>query len=255
MKRIAVINLKGGVGKTTTVVNLAAALADQGKRVLVVDFDHQSGAARALGIKYLQDDEGFYSSAEFILGRGVFSPLKDVVVKGLDLVASNWKVANVEPELLKSAMMGFRRLEKAIVSVEANYDFVLVDCPPTLGPLGMNALVGCRYALVPVKLEHLSVPSIKDLENTIRGLREEALGDIRIGGVLGTFHREAANSPRILLEGLREKFGNLVFSTVIHTSQELADAAEVGMPITHHRPRARAAQEYRALAEEILNHD
>lgn len=249
-KRLAICNQKGGVAKTTTAVNLAVILAQRGKRVLLVDYDPQANASQFLGLLDELEDEGLYTAANLTLGNKPFAPVRDCVVKGLDLVPATDSLASLEFELLQDSKQGAHRLGLALSAV-GDYDYVIVDCPPTLGMLAINALVGCGNVLVPVKLSPASVPGALRLHQTLEALRSTN-PYLKVIGVVGTFLNEAAKAPREVLGQLRELFGKkTVFETAIHAAQGVDDAAGKGKPVVLSAPRSRGAQEYNSLADEV----
>lgn len=253
-RRFAVVNQKGGVGKTTTVVNLAAALAKMNKRVLVVDYDHSAaGATTFLGQHGVADGEGGFSTAEFTLGQGRWSVCRDVHVPGLDLLPSSWRLANIEKELLSDVLAGTRKLATALDGVDSQYDVILIDCVPSLGMLAVAAMAAGPEIIIPVRLEPASLLPALYLFRDITGLRERGVGPLRVFGVLGTFFNATANTPKKTLGDLKDIFGEAVFGTVIHTAQTLADAVGGGVPTVLAAPSSRAAKEYMDLAKEIVS--
>ena len=250
-KRLAICNQKGGVAKTTTAVNVAVILAQQGKRVLLVDYDPQGNASQFLGLIEKLEDESLYTSANLTQGSMTFAPQRDCVVKGLDVVPATDTLASLEFELLQDNQRGAYRLGSALSSVAQEYDYVIVDCPPTLGMLAINALVGCGNVLVPVKLSPASVPGAVRLHQTLRAL-QVTNPYLKVVGVVGTFLNEAAKGPKEVLGQLRELFGaKVVLETVIHTAQGVDDATGKGMPVVLAAPKSRGAQEYFSLTKEI----
>ena len=250
--RIAICNQKGGVGKSTTAVNLAVILAQRGKRVLLVDYDPQGNASQFLGLLDQLEDEALYSSSTLTLGTAAFSPQRDCVVKGLDLVPATDALASLEFDLLQDSKQGAHRLGMALSAVAQDYDYILVDCPPTLGMLAINALVGCSNVLIPVKLSPASVPGAVRLNQTLKALHATN-PYLRVIGVVGTFLAESAKAPREVLASLRALFGEtLVMNTAIHAAQGVDDAAGKGMPVAISAPRSRGAIEYNSLADEVL---
>lgn len=251
-KRLAVCNQKGGVAKTTTSVNLAVIYAQQGKRVLLVDFDPQGNASQFLGLIEELDDPNLYTSNELALNSKTFAPQRDLIVKGLDLVPATDTLASLEFELLQDNQRGAHRLSHALSAVASNYDVIIVDCPPTLGMLAINALVACGNVLVPVKLSPASVPGAVRLHDMLKQLKS-ANPYLKVVGVVGTFLSEAAKTPKEVFAALREIFGaNLVLKTAIHQAQGVDDASGKGRPVVVASPRSRGAQEYAALAEEVI---
>lgn len=252
-KRIAVLNHKGGVGKSTTTVNLAVALALSGKRVLVIDYDPQANASQFLGLARAIEDPTLYGAAELTLGIGAFSPQRDVLVPGLDLLPATDALFDVDKELSKAYDQNLRRLADALAQFEREYEFVLADCQPTLGFLPSSAVVACPLVLVPVKLAPASVlGAAKVRAHVEEDLRLRKQGEARIFGVLGTFDSEVALMPKQVLAGLRAIFGELVFSVSIHQQQAVENAAGRGAPVVLLNPSGRAAKEYQQLKQEVI---
>jgi chromosome partitioning protein len=242
-KRLAICNQKGGVGKTTTAVNLAVLLAQRGNRVLLVDYDPQGNASQFLGLVDELDDEALYTSATLTRGDRPFAPKRDQVVPGLDLVPATDSLASLEFELLQDTSRGAHRLGAALSAVAQDYAFIVVDSPPTLGMLSINALVACSNVLVPVKLSPASVPGAVRLHQTLEALRSTN-PYLKVTGVVGTFLAESAKAPREVLAQLRDLFGaRAVCETAIHQAQGVDDASGKGRPVVLSSPRSRGAQE------------
>lgn len=254
-RRLAVLNHKGGVGKSTTTVNVAVTLAQAGKRVLVIDYDPQANASQFLGLSRAVEEPSLYGSAEFTLGLGSFNPQCDVLVEGLDVLPATDALFDVDKTLSKEYDRNLRRLARALAAIESAYDYVLADCQPTLGFLPSGAVVACPEVLVPVKLAPASVlGALKVRAHVEQDLRLRQQSEARIFGVLGTFDSEVAALPKQALAGLRAMFGELVFKTSIHQQQAVENATGRGAPVVLLDPRGRAAQQYHQLTEEILTH-
>jgi chromosome partitioning protein len=252
-RRISVVNQKGGVAKTTTAINLAACLAGRGKRVLVVDVDPQGNAGHFLGLVERMQDPELYISYDFVMSpERSFAPQRDVTVPALDVIPSNVRLAAAELPLLRDTVTGIQRLASAVRRVESDYDFIIADCPPTLGMLALNAIVACPEVLVPVKLAAATLPGLSDLKNILAVVRD-AEPTVRLMGVLGTYLAEGANGPKDALDLIREQFDGAVFDTVIHRAQGVEDACGAGIPVSVASPGSRAAAEYQQLAEEVVS--
>ena len=251
MKTIAVINQKGGCGKTTTAINAAAALAEAGKRILLIDLDPQAHATIGLG----QDPDGFDRTVYDALTRPDVQ-MSDVAIRTgidrLDLAPSNVLLASAEVEL--GAMSGKELLlARAFRSVRDAYDFCVIDCPPALGILTLNALVASTDIIVPVQVHYYALEGLRRLLDTVAIIRERFYPcPVENVGLLLTFVEDRTTFSRQVQQQLREIFGNLVFDTVIQRSVRLAESPSAGEPILRYAPHSRAAADYRALAAEIL---
>ena len=253
-RRISVVNQKGGVGKTTTAINVAAAHARRGRRVLLIDCDPQRNASQFLGLGRVVDEDGTWGTLEMVLGRGDFSPQRNVLLDGLDVVPATRRMVDLELELMRQVLTGpGRKLARNVAAVEAQYDFVLADCGPTIGLGTVNAMAACPEILVPVETLPGSVPGVVDLQQLMEGLRADVEPSIRLLGVVGTFFEENGRLPRNVLEDLRVSFGPRMFDTVIHKAQHVAAAAGEGRPIVLLDPGSRSAREYQSLTSEVVN--
>jgi chromosome partitioning protein len=243
---IALANQKGGVAKTTTTLNLGVALVERGKRVLCVDLDPQSNLTMSQGID--PDD----------LDRTMFDVLVhktpiDEVIQGreVDLAASSIDLAGAE--LALSSMIGRERaLQKALLPVRGQYDYVLIDTPPSLGLLTINALTAADGVIVPVQCEYLSLRGLIQLENTLTMIRENLNPDVRIRGILPTMFDGRTLHSREAVEILQENFGDLVFGTKIRKTVRYAEAPVKGTSVLKYDSKGKAARAYRDLAGEVL---
>jgi chromosome partitioning protein len=244
---IAFANQKGGVAKTTSTLNLAVAFAEQGHKVLTIDLDPQGNLTMSQG---LNPDEIERSMYDVLVHR---LPIENVIHNGeVDLAVSSIDLAGAE--LALSGMIGRERaLEKALVSVRAAYDFVLVDTPPSLGLLTINALVAASGVIVPVQCEYLSLRGLVQLENTLSMIRENLNPAVGIQGILPTMYDSRTLHSREAVEILQENFGDLVFKTRIRKTVRYAEAPVKGLSILKYDPSGSAAEAYRELAKEVLD--
>jgi len=244
---IAFANQKGGVAKTTSTLNLAVALAEKGHSVLIIDLDPQGNLTMSQG---LNPDEIERSMYDVLVHR---LPIENVIHRGeVDLAVSSIDLAGAE--LALSGMIGRERaLEKALVSVRDAYDFVLVDTPPSLGLLTINALVASSGVIVPVQCEYLSLRGLVQLENTLSMIRENLNPEVAIQGILPTMYDSRTLHSREAVEILQENFGDLVFKTRIRKTVRYAEAPVKGLSILKYDPSGSAAEAYRELAKEVLD--
>jgi chromosome partitioning protein len=244
---IAFANQKGGVAKTTTTLNLAVAFREEGYRVLAVDLDPQGNLTMSQG---MNPDTIERSMFDVLVHRlpitEVIHPLEvDVAVSSIDLAGA---------ELALSAMIGRERaLEKALAAVQGRYDYVLIDTPPSLGLLTINALVAANGVIVPVQCEYLSLRGLVQLESTLSMIRENLNPYVDIQGILPTMYDSRTLHSREAIEILEENFGDLVFKTRIRKTVRYAEAPVKGASVLKYDPSGSAAQAYRELAKEVLN--
>jgi chromosome partitioning protein len=244
---ISFANQKGGVAKTTTTLNLGVALAEQNLRVLLCDLDPQGNLTMSQG---LNPDTIERSMFDVLVHR---LPIQEVIHHTeVDLAVSSIDLAGAE--LALSSMIGRERaLEKAIAPVRDNYDYVLIDTPPSLGLLTINALVASNGVIVPVQCEYLSLRGLVQLENTLSMIRENLNPEVGIEGILPTMYDSRTLHSREAVEILQENFGDLVFDTKIKKTVRYAEAPVKGTSVLKYDPSGSAAQAYRDLAKEVLN--
>lgn len=245
---ICVANQKGGVGKTTTAVSLAAALADRGVEVLVVDLDPQANATTGLGLRVA---EGAPSTYRVLIERmPVEEATEPAGIRGLFVVPSNLDLAGAEIELV-SELARESRLRDGLEAVADLYDVVLVDCPPSLGLLTVNGLVAADQALVPVQCEYYALEGLGQLLETIRRVGERLNPGLELGGVVLTMYDARTNLSSQVADEVREYFGDLAFRTVVPRTVRLGEAPGYGEPIEVFAPSSRGARCYRRLAREF----
>jgi chromosome partitioning protein len=244
---IALANQKGGVAKTTTTLNLAVALKEKGKRVLIIDLDPQGNLTMSQG---MNPDEISKSMFDVLVHR---IPIQDVIVGAeVDIAVSSIDLAGAE--LALSGMIGRERaLEKALAPVKEGYDYVLMDTPPSLGLLTINAFVAADGIIVPVQCEYLSLRGLVQLQNTLEMIRENLNPGVEIQGILATMYDRRTLHSREAVEILQENFGELVFRTWIRKTVRYAEAPVKGVSILKYDPTGTAAEAYRELAKEVVN--
>ncbi len=253
MSRVfAVANQKGGVGKTTTAINLAASLAANDLKVLVVDSDPQGNATTGLGVVKEPTRPSIY---HVLLGEAAAA---DAIVStsfdGLDLISADKNLVGANLELIGLPDREFR-LRERLAPIRDNYDFVMIDCPPALDLLTLNALVAADAVLVPIQCEFFALEGISELMDTIDRIRESLSHQLQIGGILLTMYDDRTNLTRQVAADLRQFFGDQVFRTSIPRSVRLAEAPSFGKSILAYDPRSRGAESYIQLAKELLDHE
>ena len=248
---IAVVNQKGGVGKTTTSVNLSACLAEAGKRVLLVDIDPQGNATSGLGIDRKAVDTSVY---DLLLED--MSPLEAMVptsVKGLSVVPATIDLAGAEIELVPRISRE-NRLKKVLDPARTAFDFVVIDCPPSLGLLTINALTAADSILIPIQCEYYALEGLTQLMDTYKLVREALNPALEIEGVLLTMFDGRTNLSIQVVEDVKRFFRGKVYRTIITRNVRLSEAPSHGVPITVYDPRSKGAEAYTELAREVIEH-
>jgi chromosome partitioning protein len=249
---IAIINQKGGVGKSTTAINLAACLGDLGKSALVVDFDPQGNATSGFGV----DKDTLKHDVYDALMNDV--PMADVIVpspvKGVDVAPATIQLAGAEIELV-SVMARESVLRYVLERVRDTYDYVFLDCPPSLGLLTVNALVAADSLLIPIQCEFYALEGLSKLLESMRMVKGRLNPNLDIFGVVMTMYDVRTTLSRQVVEEVRGYFGDKVFSSIIPRNVKLSEAPSHGLPINLYDPRSKGALAYAELAKEVVAHD
>ena len=249
-KAIAIFNQKGGVGKTTTNINLGACLAAKGKKVLVIDIDPQGNTTSGLGVS---KKELGYSTYELLLDDvDTRDAIIETQVENMDIIPASVQLAGAEVELI-SIDGRETRLKKAIDSVKDEYDYIFIDCPPSLGLLTINSLTAVDSVLIPIQCEFYALEGVSQLMSTIELVKKKLNPDIQVEGVILSMFDGRTNLSIQVVEEVKKYFKEKVYSTVIPRNVRLAEAPSYGMPIIEYDPRSAGAEAYKEFADEFLS--
>lgn len=251
-KTIAIVNQKGGVGKTTTAVNLTAAIGSKGKKVLLVDIDPQGNATSGLGI----DKRQLEISAYDILINN--KKAKDVIIKtnykNVDLLPANMNLAGAELELVELEKRE-TRLRIALAAVKEEYDFILLDCPPSLGLITLNALCSCDTIMVPIQCEYYALEGLSQLMATVRQVKRLYNPHIELEGVVLTMFDGRLNLTQQVVDEVKKFFPNKVFKTVVPRNVRLSEAPSFGQPVLYYDKGSKGSLAYMELAKEFIRNN
>ena len=252
MKIISVANRKGGVGKTTTTINIATALSAIGRRVLVIDFDPQGNATTSMGIAKQKEN---YSSYDVLIGNcDVKEAILHTELPRFDMIPSSPDLAAAEIELVEIEKREYV-LKKALSNLESIYDYVLIDCPPSLNLITINALVSSNSVMVPLQCEFLALEGLADLMKNINAIKRNFNPALTLQGIILTMYSRQNNLSQMIEADVRKYFGDKVYKTVIPRSVRIAEAPSHGKPILMYDFKSSGAQAYIQLAKEVLKRE
>jgi len=247
---LAMSNEKGGVAKTTSTLSLGAALAEMNYRVLLIDLDPQANLSLALG---LETGESIVTTANVLIENvSLKSAIRKTEIKNLDLVPSSFRIETAEQFLpMRTHYLG--TLRAALEAEPLNYDYLLLDCPPALGAITLNALSAANLLIIPTQAEYFSAYALRNMMGTIRRVRQEENPSLAYR-ILVTLLDRRNRTHRNIFEQLQNTFGQGVFTSVIEVDTKLRESPIAGVPITHYRPNSRGSQQYRVLAQELIEY-
>ncbi|MCI8412452.1 MAG: ParA family protein [Clostridia bacterium] len=247
-KVISVANQKGGVGKTTTTVNLGTILAKRGKKVLLIDADPQGNATSGLGV----EKEVEASTYDILVNdTGMDEAMQDTMIKNLKVCPSNMNLAGAEVELV-SMMSREQRLKEKLDEIKEKFDYILIDCPPSLGLVTLNSFTASDSVLIPVQCEYFALEGLGQLLNTVNLVKKHLNKNIQIEGALLTMYDARTNLSNQVVKEVKKYFDNKVYKTVIPRNVRLSEAPSYGMPITEYDSRSKGAKSYTKFAKEFL---
>ncbi len=247
-KVVSVANQKGGVGKTTTSINLSTILAKKGKKVLLIDADPQGNATSGVGAT----KEVEYSTYDILVGETeIESTIEKTMIKNLQICPSDINLAGAEVELV-SMMSREQRLKEKIEKIKSKFDYIIIDCPPSLGLITLNAFTASNSVLIPVQCEYYALEGLGQLINTINLVKKHLNKDIEVEGALLTMYDIRTNLSNQVVKEVKKYFNDKVYKTVIPRNVRLSEAPSYGMPITEYDSRSKGAKSYEKFAKEFL---
>ncbi len=249
---IAIANQKGGVGKSTTSINLSAALAEYGKKVLVIDCDPQGNTTSGFGIEKNEAEKTLY---ELMLGEyTIEETIQDEVIENLSIISSNVDLAAAEIELIGIEEKEYI-LKNHVEKIRDNYDFIIIDCPPSLNMLTVNAMTTADTVLVPIQCEYYALEGLSQLLHTIELVKERLNPELEMEGVVFTMYDARTNLSLQVVENVKENLNQNIYKTIIPRNVRLAEAPSHGLPITKYDAKSAGAESYMMLAEEVINRE
>ena len=247
-KVISIATQQGGVGKTTTAVNLSACIAQKGKKVLLIDIDPQGNATSGLGVE-AHEDESIYNV--LVEDLEISKTIHKTMLKKLDVCPANINLAGAEIELV-SMVSRETRLKEAVESIRDDYDYILIDCPPSLGLITLNAFTASDSVLVPIQCEYYALEGLGQLVNTIKLVQKRLNKNLEIEGVVLTMYDSRTNLSTEVANEVEKYFGNKVFQTIIPRNIRLSEAPSHALPISLYDPTSKGAEKHKKLASEII---